>query len=86
MAAPFARTTRSLAADSPRLAFVAWFIAFVVLLAWGVWFFGSRVTVVEVSRKARLEVSSAPHALAGSRAAVATSVRQTCAPDGPGGD
>ena len=63
MAAPFARTTRSLAADSPRLAFVAWLIAFVVLLAWGGWFFGSRVTVVEVSRKARLEVSSAPHAL-----------------------
>ncbi len=64
MASPFARTTRSLAADSPRLAFAAWFVAFVVLAAWGIWFFGSRVTVLEVSRKARLEVNTAPHAVA----------------------
>ena len=63
MAAPFARTTRALAAESPRLAFAAWALASIVLLAWGVWFFASRVTVVEVSRKARLEVTSAPHAL-----------------------
>lgn len=64
MAIPFARTTRSLAADTARGALLAWAGAALLLAAWGAWFVAGRVQVVEVSRSARLEVSQAPHALA----------------------
>ena len=60
MATPFSRTTRALARDSNRLALMAWAVAGTFLLAWIAWFAWGRVTVSEISRKARLEVLQAP--------------------------
>lgn len=56
MAAQFARTIRSLHQESSRLAWLAWGLAAMFLLAWLAWFCLARVTVYEISRKARLEV------------------------------
>jgi membrane fusion protein (multidrug efflux system) len=59
MAAAFARTTRSLAMDSPRWAMGALAVAGLVLAAWLAWFLGASVTLYEVSQRARLEVGTA---------------------------
>lgn len=64
MATPFARTTRALAAESARPAWWAWALALVLAVAWGTWFVAGRVTVVEVSRHARLELQRQAHAVA----------------------
>ena len=64
MPVQFGRTTRSLASDTSRYAFAAWTLALVLLAAWLVWFFFGRVTVYEVSRRARLEVQQSAHPVA----------------------
>ncbi len=64
MAAQFSQTVRALASDDARGAYVVWAGAALLLAAWLAWFFGASVTVVEVSRKARLEVQQAAHAVA----------------------
>lgn len=61
MPAPFAHTTRALARDSAGPALLAYALVGLALLAWLGWFFLGRVTVVEVSRQARLEVQQAAH-------------------------
>lgn len=63
MAAPFSRTTRALEHDHGRTAWWLWGLALAVGLAWAGWFAFARVTVVEVSRRARLEVQQAAHAV-----------------------
>jgi membrane fusion protein, adhesin transport system len=63
LSSPFSNTTRALAIDSVAPALWAWALASAALLAWGLWFFMGRVTVVEVSHKARLEVQQAAHAV-----------------------
>jgi len=60
----FSRTTRSLANDTSWWALAAWALGAVLLAAWMTWFALGRVTVYEISRKARLEVQQAPHAVA----------------------
>lgn len=59
MPAPFSQTTRALARDAAGPALLAYALAGVALLAWLGWFFLGRVTLVEVSRQARLEVQQA---------------------------
>ena len=71
MATGFNRTARSLAIDTPALALVLWALAAVLLGAWFAWFFLSRVTVYEVSQRARLEVRQSAHPVA---SAVASTV------------
>lgn len=61
MSVAFARTTRALAAESSRVALVAWIVAALGVAAWLAWFVGADVTVYEVSRQARLQVARAPH-------------------------
>jgi membrane fusion protein, adhesin transport system len=60
---PFSHTTRALAHDGATRALWAWGLAAAVLAAWAAWFLLGSVTVVEVSRKARLEVRQAAHAV-----------------------
>jgi multidrug resistance efflux pump len=60
----FSATTRALANDTSRYALVAWLLAGALLAAWSAWFFFSKVTVYEISRKARLEVARTAHAVA----------------------
>lgn len=64
MPSPFSRTTRSLANDSARSAWIVWLVASLSLCLWLLWFFFSHVTVFEVSRKARVEAGLAPHTIA----------------------
>ncbi len=71
MASGFARTTRSLAGDTPAMALVLWMLAALLLAAWCGWFFLSQVTVYEVSQRARLEVHQSAHPVT---AAVASKV------------
>lgn len=61
MPAQFSRTTRSLASDSGARALVVWAVIAALLVCWLGWFFFGRVTVYEVSAKARLEVRQAAH-------------------------
>lgn len=61
LASSFSQTTRSLVHDSAAPALWAWGLAAVALAAWAAWFLLGRVSVVEVSRKARLEVQQAAH-------------------------
>ena len=61
MPAPFAHTSRALARDTAGPALLAYALVGLALLAWLGWFFLGRVTVVEVSRQARLEVKQAAH-------------------------
>jgi membrane fusion protein, adhesin transport system len=68
MAAPFARTTRALERDHGRAALWLWGLALAVGLAWAAWFVLARVTVVEVSRRARLEVQQAAHTVSAPQA------------------
>jgi membrane fusion protein (multidrug efflux system) len=63
MPAVFSHTTRALARDSSGPALAAYALVGVALAAWLGWFFFGRVTVVEVSHEARLEVQQAAHAL-----------------------
>jgi adhesin transport system membrane fusion protein len=60
----FSATTRSLANDGFRYAYLAWLCAGVLLAAWLCWFFMSEVTVYEASARAHLEVQQAPHVVA----------------------
>jgi len=64
MGAQFSQTTRSLANETPRLAYLAWIAGGVFLAAWLAWLFFGSVTVYEISRSARVEVRSAPHRVA----------------------
>jgi membrane fusion protein, adhesin transport system len=64
MATPFARTTRALQADNARTAWWAWGLALLLGAAWAGWFAFGRVTVLELSQSARLEVQRAAHAVA----------------------
>jgi membrane fusion protein, adhesin transport system len=64
LAVQFSRTTRSLANDSSKFAYITWFFALVLLSAWLVWFVFSKVVIYEVSKKARLEVTQSPHSIA----------------------
>src|SRR5262245_38429060 len=76
MAIPFARSMRSLDADSFRFSGVVLAIAGVLLAAWGAWFFLARVSLYELSESARVEVAAASHPVAAPVAAriVATHV------------
>ena len=58
---PFAQTTRALARDRPRAAFVVAGLAAIVAAAWAVWFVRAQVTVYETSDAARLEADLAAH-------------------------
>jgi len=62
--ASFSRTTRSLANDTSRYAVVAWLIAGLILTGWLAWFFFAKITVYEISTKARLEVNQSAHPIA----------------------
>ena len=64
MPAPFTRTTRSLNQDTALVAVAAWALAALLLAVWAGWFFAGRVTVYEVSTRARLEVQQATHPVA----------------------
>ncbi len=59
MAIPFARSMRSLDADSFRLSGVVLAIAGLLLAAWFGWFFLARVSLYELSESARVEVAAA---------------------------
>src|SRR5688500_6078779 len=61
MAIPFARSMRSLEADSFRFSGVMLSIAAVLLAAWCAWFFLAKVALYEVSESARVEVAAASH-------------------------
>jgi membrane fusion protein (multidrug efflux system) len=61
MAIPFARSMRSLEADSFRFSGVMLAIAGLLLAAWCGWFFLARVSIYEVSESARIEVAAASH-------------------------
>jgi multidrug resistance efflux pump len=60
----FSRTTRSLTQDSSKHAVIAWLIGGLFLTGWLVWFFFAKVTVYELSTKARLEVDRSSHPIA----------------------
>ena len=60
MPSHFSSTSQSLSKDSSALAFLAWLIGAVLLATWLAWFVLSKVTVVEVSRAAHLEVQQSP--------------------------
>lgn len=64
MAATFSRTTRALAADSPRVALAALGLAVLLLAAWLTWFSLGRVTVYEVSQHALLQAGGAAREVA----------------------
>jgi len=57
----FSRTTRSLAHDSAKYALITWLIGGLLLSLWLFWFFFFRITVYEISTKARLEVNPSAH-------------------------
>ena len=61
MPAAFSRTTRSLDQESGGFARWLWAAAALLLALWLAWFFFGRVTLVEVSQRARLEVRQAAH-------------------------
>ena len=64
MAVSFSRTARALDADRNRGARLLLVLGLALFFGWAAWFFFGRVTVYEVSRRARIEVSSASRALA----------------------
>jgi membrane fusion protein (multidrug efflux system) len=64
MAIPFARSMRSLEADSFRFSGVLLAIAGLLLAAWASWFFLADVSLYEVSEAARIEVAAASHPVA----------------------
>ncbi len=64
MATAFTRTTRSLSNDSPKCALVFWLLGAVLLSVWLTWFFFAKITVYELSAKARLEINRSPNPIA----------------------
>lgn len=66
MATPFERTTRALALDHARRAWLGWAVAGVGLIAWSLWFVRADITLYEVSPRARVEVTHAAHPIAAS--------------------
>jgi multidrug resistance efflux pump len=62
--AQFSQTTRSLANESARFAHLAWIAGGMLLAGWLLWLFFGSVTVYEISKRARVEVRSAPHHVA----------------------
>ena len=58
---PFSRTLRSLESDGHRRWILGLIPALLLLAAWSVWFFGSRVAVYEVSDRARIEAEREVH-------------------------
>jgi multidrug resistance efflux pump len=64
MGAQFSQTTRSLANETARFAHLAWIAGGILLAGWLIWLFFGTVTVYEISRRARVEVRSAPHHVA----------------------
>ena len=64
MPSAFAQTTRALERDSAMPALLSWAVAALLLTAWGAWFAGGRLQLIEVSRQARIEVSQAAHPVA----------------------
>ncbi len=64
MAAQFSQTTRSLAGDRSRYAWIAWGCALALLGLWIGWFALGSVTVYQVSSRARLEARRAAHPVA----------------------
>ena len=64
MAIPFARSMRSLEADSFRLSGTMLAVAGLLLAAWCGWFFLAEVSLYEVSEAARVEVAAASHPVA----------------------
>lgn len=79
----FSRTTRSLDLDGSRTAGWLWLSGLLLLAGWAAWFVLGRVTVYEVSPRARIEVQQAAHpiapALAGRIATVAVVIGQPVA-------
>ena len=63
MSATFSQTLRALAVERRRRSLVPAVVALAFLLAWMLWFFEARVTVIETSETARLEVDIAAHAV-----------------------
>lgn len=63
MTAAYSQTARALAQDRPVLAHVLWAASGLVLVAWVLWFCFSSLTLYQTSRRARLEVRRAPHAV-----------------------
>ncbi len=61
MPTPFARTLRSLEADGFRRTGLAFLIAAALLFAWTGWFVWGRVSVYEVTDRARLEINEAAY-------------------------
>lgn len=59
MPVPFSRTLRSLASSSARRRSAALLAGVIVLVAWGVWAVATRLSVVVVSNRARLETRRA---------------------------
>ena len=59
MPAPFSQTMRVLHADRPAWTGLVLVLVVLLLIAWAVWFFGSRVSVYAVSETARLEIEQA---------------------------
>lgn len=64
MAVKLSRTVRALHQDSPGFAHMLWVIAIILLGIWLTWFIGGRVSVYQVSKKARIEVAAAAHTIA----------------------
>ncbi|NOT10971.1 MAG: hypothetical protein HOP23_03905 [Methylococcaceae bacterium] len=64
MPTTFSRTTRSLATDSSKYSLVAWILGGLLLTGGMVCFFFSKITVYEISSKARLEVNRSAHPIA----------------------
>ncbi len=50
MSSPFSRTMRSLKSDNFYVSLAGLFVAAVLLILWGIWFFTAKVTFYEVSR------------------------------------
>lgn len=59
----FGRTAATLDRDTSRARAMVSLVAVLLLLAWTLWFFASRVAVYAVSQSARLEIARAPHAV-----------------------
>jgi multidrug resistance efflux pump len=64
MSTPFSRSLRSLTADHGHRSLGGMLLATALLSAWAVWFFLARVTLYEVTTRARLEVDRAVYPIA----------------------
>jgi membrane fusion protein (multidrug efflux system) len=86
MAIPFARSMRSLEADSFRFSGTMLAVAALLLVAWSAWFFLAEVSLYEVSDAARVEVASASHPVAAPVAAVIVSTHVALGQEVKAGD